>query len=272
MPGAKIKTMLLRRLGNKAKLLPNLLPMFPAHNTYCEPFFGTGAVFFGKPRAKYNYLNDMDNDVYNLFQVVTFKHAQLYDIIEKMPYHKSLWNFLKVQKLSPNADIIPQDIWQAARFCVLSNYGYMGQPDSLRISIDNTKSHLLKNIIETYKILCKGVVKFGNDDFESFIKQLALQEDKNKDEIFWYCDPPYVGTDSNYENTPEFTIQDHARLQSTLIATGCKFAISEFDHPAIMELTKSNNLNIHILGERKNMKNRRTEILITNYLPHPKLF
>lgn len=69
--------MILRRLGNKKKLLPKLLPLFPNHSIYVEPFFGTGSVFFGKPKAKYNILNDLDSDVYNLFQVVMRKKEEL---------------------------------------------------------------------------------------------------------------------------------------------------------------------------------------------------
>jgi DNA adenine methylase len=40
-------------------------------------------------------------------------------------------------------------------------------------------------------------------------------------------------------------------------------AISEFDNPKILEMAKG--LNVYQIGERKNLKNRRSEILITNY-------
>jgi DNA adenine methylase len=54
--------------------------------------------------------------------------------------------------------------------------------------------------------------------------------------------------------------------------TGCKFAISEFDNEFILQQAKERNLNVHIIGERQNLKNRRTEILITNYQVAPDLF
>ena len=44
---------ILRRLGNKKKLMDKLLPLFPPHKIYIEPFFGAGGVFFNKPKAKY---------------------------------------------------------------------------------------------------------------------------------------------------------------------------------------------------------------------------
>ena len=48
--------------------------------------------------------------------------------------------------------------------------------------------------------------------------------------------------------------------------------MSEFNHPFILEQAKERNLNVITIGERQNLKNRRTEILITNYEQQPTLF
>ena len=49
--------MLLRRIGNKSKLNKILVPLFPKHDIYFEPFFGTGSVFFAKPLARHKSLS-----------------------------------------------------------------------------------------------------------------------------------------------------------------------------------------------------------------------
>lgn len=41
--------------------------------------------------------------------------------------------------------------------------------------------------------------------------------------------------------------------------------MSEFNHPFILEQAKERNLNVITIGERQNLKNRRIEILVTNY-------
>jgi hypothetical protein len=62
---------LLHRLGNKTLLVKHgLLHYFPPHDLYVELFFGAGGVFFNKPKAKFNVCNDVDSDVYNLFQTI----------------------------------------------------------------------------------------------------------------------------------------------------------------------------------------------------------
>jgi len=48
--------------------------------------------------------------------------------------------------------------------------------------------------------------------------------------------------------------------------------ISEFDHPLILELANEYKLNAIDLMNRKNIKNTRLEVLITNYKNHATLF
>jgi DNA adenine methylase len=63
----------------------------------------------------------------------------------------------------------------------------------------------------------------------------------------------------------DFNEDDSNDLFNCLEESECKWAMSEFDHPFILEQAKQRNLNVIIIGERQNLKNRRTEILVTNY-------
>ena len=113
----------------------------------------------------------------------------------------------------------------------------------------------------------KAILPNPNRDFKGFFEQLR---ERNSDDTFIYCDPPYLGTDDNYETS--FKEQDSEDLFNLLMQSKCKFAVSEFDHPFILEQAQKNGLNTIIIGERQNLKNRRTEILITNYEQQPTLF
>ena len=97
-----------------------------------------------------------------------------------------------------------------------------------------------------------------------------MSEVEKNDIRFIYADPPYLNTADNYSNS--FTETDSIALFDALQATGCKFAMSEFDNEFILQQAKERGLNVHIIGERKNLKNRRTEILVTNYRLENKLF
>jgi site-specific DNA-adenine methylase len=183
--------MILRRIGNKQGIADKIQQYFPQHTIYIEPFFGAGGMFFNKPKAKYNIVNDLDSDVFNLFQVVSNQKDELEHAFFNMPIH--------------------------------TDY-----------SLDDR----------------------GNG---------------GRNTAFIYCDPPYLNTTDKYE-MEGWKEQDVNDLFNCLIETGCKFAYSEFDHPFIIKQAETRNLNLITIGERQNLKNRRTEILITNYKNAPTLF
>ena len=96
-----------------------------------------------------------------------------------------------------------------------------------------------------------------------------------KKKTFIYSDPPYFDTGNNYgENGKvlKWTEQDVRDCFDVTFNSGIRGAMSEFDNPFIIQEAKKRDLNIINIGERKNMKNRRTEILITNYKNHQTLF
>jgi len=246
--------MILRRLGNKKKLIPKLLPLFPKHKVYIETFFGTGSVFFAKPKAQYNIVNDLDSDVFNLFQVVMHKKAELEEVFYKMPIHTDLLKYWKKNEET-------NDVLKACRFLFLSNFTFMGKPSTLKLGTENPKQQFAKYLDKTFDMI--QYVNFANKDFRKFLKSFSFRNELDRNSSFIYNDPPYLSTMDNYSNS--FTEQDSIDLFQTLIETKCKFGISEFDNPIILDLAKQHNLNVHYLGERKNLGNRRMEIYICNY-------
>lgn len=100
LPAAAVKlketqTMILNRLGNKTRIAPDIIQYFPAHRTFIDMFFGAGGIFFNKPLADYNFCNDIDDDVFNLYQVLKTDKENLIKEIEIMPMTENLlkhWN------------------------------------------------------------------------------------------------------------------------------------------------------------------------------------
>lgn len=254
--------MILRRLGNKKAIAQDIIKYFPKHDIYVEPFFGAGGMFFNKPKAKINFLNDLDSDVFNLFQVVVNQKDEFFELLEITPYSSELFNFWKINQETEN-------VKKAVRFVYLSNFGFLGKESCIKMDTRNHKDWALINFNKTIDFLKDCSLKFTNFDFRKAIKSISLDEKAIK-KTFIYCDPPYLGTCDNYSNS--FTEQDSIDLFDCLQAKGCKFAISEFDNPFILEQAKQRGLNIIIIGERRNLKNRRTEILITNYEKQKGLF
>ena len=247
--------MILRRLGNKKKIASEIQKYFPPHKIYIEPFFGAGGMFFNKPKAKYNIVNDLDSDVFNLFQVVMNQKEELEKAFHMMPIHSDLLNYWK-----KNLETDP--IKKALRFLFLSNLTHLGMGEAIKCSFGNDKSIIINTLNQTFDFLSN--VKFINCDCIRFLnKYVSFRDNEERNNSFIYSDPPYLGTKDNYSNS--FTEEQSIELFDTLQATKCKFAMSEFDNEFILNQAKERGLNVIIIGERQNLKNRRTEILITNY-------
>ena len=255
--------MILRRLGNKQAIAKKILPYFPPHRIYIEPFFGAGGMFFNKPKAKYNIVNDLDSDVFNLFQVVMNQKEELFEMYKKIPYHSDLLNYWKEHKEVDK-------LLRAIRFIFISNFTLLGTGSHLSFGarsfgkMNNSDFNALLD--ETLYLITD--VQFLNCDFIKFFKSIQIRS--AHDNHFIYADPPYINTNDNYSNS--FTPDDSIDLFNILQETGCKWAMSEFDNPFIIEQANQRDLNIHIIGERQNLNNRRTEILITNYQHQKTLF
>lgn len=169
-------------------------------------------------------------------------------MLEIMPITESLlkhWN--KNKETEP--------IKKALRFLFLSNFGLMGKPSTLRFQPSNQKAVIIKKALRDI-----GNCMFMCVDFRAALSKLG---DSVKQDTFIYCDPPYLGTMNNYQSG--FSEQDAKDLFNVLNDSGFRFAISEFDHPLILELAAQYKLTVIEIGERRNLGNRRTELLIINY-------
>lgn len=260
----KLKEMILRRLGNKSNIASKIQKYFPDHSIYVEPFFGAGGMYFNKPKAGNNILNDLDSDVSNLFMVAMNNKEELFELFDIMPMHSDLMEHLKANKET-------DPIRKAVRFIMMSNFGVFGlETFGLGAKKEDYQFKFKHLLDETNKKL-KGC-QFSNYDFRKFLKSIRFIQDGRNDEdkTFIYCDPPYLNTSDNYSNS--FTQQDSFDLFDSLESKKCKWAMSEFDNEFVLAEAEKRGLNVIVIGERHNLKNKRTEILVTNYKKPMSLF
>jgi DNA adenine methylase len=144
----------------------------------------------------------------------------------------------------------------------------MGKPETLCFgqSYGNQKKSTLAKIKQTFEKI--KFAQFMCVDFRNVLGKIQFRENKN--EAFIYADPPYINQTHTYQKG--FTESDTIDLFELLVNSGIRFAISEFDNDFIIGLAKDYKLNIITIGERQNMKNRRIEILVTNYKKTLSLF
>lgn len=250
--------MILRRLGNKQNIAKQIIKYFLPHECYIEPFFGAGGLFFKKDKAKYNILNDLDDDVFNLFFVLKNNFNELKKEIEDLIVHKSLFEYFKINKFEDK-------IKKALRFVYLSNFSFLGTMNTFTIKVDNTKKIILDRLNYVYDFI-KDNCLFTCLDFRDFLDNLSFRNQKqDKKRCFIYCDPPYVNTSNNY-CVDRFTINDFEDLIKKLIELNINFIINEFYNEKIISILKRYNLYFIELREKFFLGgSKKVEILISNY-------
>lgn len=76
----------LRYTGSKWQMAGWIIEQLPQHDVYCEPYCGSGAVFFRKHRSPIEVLSDLDGDIVNFFEVLRTQADALIRLIELTPY------------------------------------------------------------------------------------------------------------------------------------------------------------------------------------------
>ncbi len=85
--------------GSKWRIADWILAHMPAHDTYLEPFFGSGAVFFRKEPSRLETINDLSGDVVNLFRVIRERGEELAAAVEMTPWAREEYEASYVRDL-----------------------------------------------------------------------------------------------------------------------------------------------------------------------------
>lgn len=246
---------LVNRLGNKEKIAHDIYKFFPAHEIYIEPFFGAGGMLLNKPQSKFNFVNDLDDNITNLYWVLTRQKNELVEYLKYVPYSTKF--FKDIEMVQPLNEL-EKAVW----FVVKSNWGFMGKPETLVIQVQNARKMTIKNLIDGYAKFSKFEnLQINNKDFESFLSSISHLKE-NTERAFIYADKPYTGTTDNYSKT--WQKSDDERLLNALLKTNCKFAISEYDNGRFESIAHGlHKTLIHVNQGGLGSKNQ--EVIFTNY-------
>ena len=242
-------------MGGKRKLIDHILPLFPEHTCYVEPFAGGAAVFFAKQPSDCDVLNDINGELVNLYRVVKHHIHPLFDELKWMLSSRQQFDWFK--QADPAA---MTDIQRAARFIYLqkASFGAMGSNYGTV-----TTGRAKFNIYNLERDLQDAHFRIATTHLEN-MDWAALIERYDRPHTLFYSDPPYwethgYGVEFGWENYQK--ISDLAQsIQGTMfISHNHHEKIRElFDWAYIKEVDYS-----YTVGESQNAK-KDTELIICN--------
>lgn len=247
-------------VGGKSKLASDIVKMIPEHTIYIEVFGGALNVLYAKEPSKIEVINDINSDLINLHRVIRNNPETLSLFLNKMLISRELFNDIKKRRIKPR-----NHIEKAAFYFYLLTQSFGSKGDNFAMAAKSKRKP--KNIYKTFTNLSRRL-KLVTIENKSFFELIKLYDNED---AFFYCDPPYIDTESYYKNTGGFGKNEHELLASILSEIKGKFLLSYNDCPMVRNLY--NDFKIitskeisYTLGKSASGQNKKVkEVFITNY-------
>lgn len=213
--------------GSKWSLAEWIIRFFPKHHSYLEPFFGSGAVLFNKPRSNIETVNDLDHNVVNLFECIRERPEKLARMIYMTPYARAVYE--------KACEEILEDKFEAAlNFYIRLNMGHGFRTSGERVGWKNDvqgreRSYASQewcNLPERIMYAAERLrgVQIENRPAVELIKRFNFAN------VLIYCDPPYVlKTRHGKQYKCEMDDMEHEELLKVLLQHKGPVLISGYD-------------------------------------------
>ena len=288
-------------VGDKYRLMSQLIDLFPKGiNDFYEPFVGGGTVFLNMEAKKY-FLNDIDKHLVNIhkFLISNAKNPE--------KFFKDVEKIIHKYKLSHSyeADIVPDSLKKEFKKTYYARFNKEGY-EKLRVCVNENKKNdpLILYILLIYgfnrMLRFNGGGKFnlpvGNVDFNKNVvnalsdyfdfvrdKKITItskdfkkffSDKKYFKNDFVYLDPPYLITASEYNKFwDQKSESDLLNLIDSLDKKGVKFALSNVTHYngdknelliKWMKKYKVHKIESNYISYHNNGKKKIKEVLIAN--------
>ena len=196
--------------GSKWRLAKWIIGHFPAHATYLEPFFGSGAVLFTKPPSKVETVNDLNNQVANLFRVLRERPEELAALVDMTPWSREEYNL--------SYELIGDPLEDARRFlvrCWQGRYTKLVHRTGWRYEI-NADAGKVTSWDKLPNRILEAATRLKQVQIENR-PALEVIEIHKYHGVLIYADPPYsLSTRAQKIYANEMTDTDHLELLDAL--------------------------------------------------------
>ncbi|HHJ4568012.1 DNA adenine methylase [Citrobacter farmeri] len=245
-------------IGGKRRLAKHILPLFPAHTCYVEPFCGAAALYFLKTPSKIEVINDINGELVNLYRVV--KH-HLEEFVRQFKWALVSRQIYKWLQDTPEETLT--DIQRAARFYYLQKQAFGGKVADHTFGTSTTSAPRF-NLLRIEEELSMAHLRLSRTLIEHLDWHQCIERYDRPHTLF-YCDPPYWGTEGY---GVEFGLENYDHMAELARSTKGKMIISVNDIPEMRQAF--NGLNIQTVDISYNLKvtgkaSLRKELVICNF-------
>ena len=232
--------------GGKRRLAPAIVREFGRHRAYWEPFAGSLAVLFAKPKIVFENVNDLHGDLVNLAMVLASERwqdlcARALRTLAAEPVYEHHRDVLRAHRDPPPSpdEVGPGDVDRALSYLVVSWRGLNGiagtntynQHWSVRWTPSGGRWgwNGVPESIPWWHERLRGVTILRRDAF-ALLGAIADEQG-----TVVYADPPYFRKSDKYLH--DFDPADHERLAAALGRfRRARVVVSYYDEPEVRRL------------------------------------
>ncbi len=249
--------------GSKWSLAKWIISFFPEHHSYLEPFFGSGAVLFNKPRSNIETVNDLDGNVVNLFEWIRKDPERLAHEIYYTPYSRKVYD--------DAFSSVPEDSFEkAVNFYIQLNMGYGFRTNGEKVGWKNDvqgreRAYTALDWCRIPEKIMEAAERLRGVQIENRPAVEVMQR-FNSPKVLVYLDPPYVlGTRHGKQYRCEMDDDGHNGLLDTALSHKGPVLISGYDNPLYADRLGSWHREERMC--RTQSGNRKKEVLWMNFEP-----
>lgn len=229
--------------GSKFRLAPKLLANLPPHQAWIEAFCGSAALTLAKVPVPIEIINDVDDQIANLFLQLRKRPDELLRQIALTPYARS--EYLLTIEATPNKRI--SNLEKARRFLVasmMSINGALGKDrGGFSVSPSYSRRGMEARVSRWYSLperLEPIVERLRHVRIEKLDARDLVRKHLDRPAMLVYLDPPYLfeGKRKCY-NTDSCDDEFHEELLELVNSANCMVFISGYENPLYDRMLKS---------------------------------
>ena len=217
--------------GSKNKIALEICNNLPPHNCWVEVFCGSAALTLRKNPAPIEVINDIDRNIFNLFEQIRDHHVELCDKIKLTPYAEDELKGARIKKNNLTT------LERARRFLVQSmmaingvfgkEKGGFSYSDSYSRSGHDARVNRWKNLPERITLVVERLrnVRIENKDARKLITRYL-----NRPATLLYLDPPYFAERTNGYNKDANDEKFHMEILELAKIANCMIFISGYEN------------------------------------------
>lgn len=237
------------RYGGKSTLAKWIISYFPEHRVYMEPFCGSCAVLLAKEPSFIEFVNDIDEELINVFRTMRSNPEILASLLWATPYSKANWRDVSVS----------EDEMDRARLAMAESKQFYCGATSHTWSVDKSPSPhkpAPKVWADWFLRVLPAAARMRdvhilNEDAIKSIKRVYQET-----QALIYVDPPYAGHESEYQYKVKYQDMVDVLHKATSKVIVSEYPEAEQFFPGWRRVDRTTALRCQI-GRHKNPAKRR---------------